>query len=61
MLPWLTGVAKVLTPVAAIGLALVQIGALVVHARRGEKNMYPVNAGLIVLALAVAVIRFTQL
>lgn len=44
-----------------MGLALVQVGALVVHARRGEKNMYPINGGLIVLAVAVAVIRFGQL
>ena len=61
ILPWLTGIARVLTPVAAVGLAVVAIGALIVHARRSEKEGYPVNIVLFVVAVAVAVIRFGQL
>jgi len=51
ILPWLTGIAKVLTPLAA----------LVVHGRRGEKESFPVNGALLALALVVSILRFTQL
>jgi hypothetical protein len=61
VLPWLTGVARVLTPVAALGLAGLMAGATRVHARRGEREAFPVTLGLGVLALAVAVVRFVQL
>ena len=61
ILPWLTGIAKVLTPIAAVGLALVAAGALVVHARRKEPKAFPINVVLLVVAVAVAVIRFSEL
>ncbi|MFD5829709.1 DoxX family protein [Lentzea sp. NPDC060358] len=56
VLPWLTGLAPILTPVAALGLALVQVGAAITHIRRGEGATVPVN-----LVLFVAVVRFGQL
>ncbi|MEP6814666.1 MAG: DoxX family protein [Marmoricola sp.] len=61
VLPWLLNVAKVLTPLAAVGLAVVMVGAIATHARRGEKEALPMTAVLFVLAVAVAVIRFSQL
>ena len=62
VLPWLLDIARVLTPIAALGLAVTMVGALVTHGRRGElRETLPVNAGLLILAVAVAVIRFTQL
>lgn len=61
VLPWLAGVAPVLTPVAAAGLALLQVGAAIVHGRRGEGGTVPVNLVLCVLAAFVAVVRFGQL
>lgn len=62
VLPWLLDTARVLTPLAAVGLALIMVGALVVHGRRGElKEAGPINVGLLVLAVAVAAIRFSQL
>lgn len=36
VLPALTGIAPILTPIAATGLLLTMIGAVVVHLRRGE-------------------------
>ena len=33
VLPWLTGIAPWLTPLAALGLAITQVGAIRVHAR----------------------------
>lgn len=62
VLPWLLGVARVLTPLAAVGLAALMVGALVVHTRRGElKQALPINSVLFAVAVAVASLRFSQL
>jgi uncharacterized membrane protein YphA (DoxX/SURF4 family) len=62
ILPWLLDVARVLTPLSAVGLAIIMAGALVVHGRRGEaKEAAPVNGVLLVAAVVVAIIRFSQL
>jgi hypothetical protein len=58
ILPWLTGIASILTPIAAIGLVVVQIGALRVHLGRNERQQLPVNLILLLLAVFVAVGRF---
>ncbi len=54
ILPPLTGIAPALALAAAIGLALVQIGALILHVRRGETKVIGLNIVLLVVA-AVAV------
>ena len=62
ILPWLLDVVRVLTPLAAVGLALIMVGALVVHGRRGElKDAVPANGVLLAVAVVVAVLRFAQL
>ncbi|MGW6442503.1 DoxX family protein [Lentzea sp. NPDC055074] len=61
VLPWLTGIAPILTPIAALGLALIQVGAAVTHIRRGEGSVAPANLVLCALAVFVAVVRFGQL
>lgn len=58
ILPWVLGIASVLTPVAATGLVLVQAGAIVVHVRRKETTVLPVNVVLLVLAAFLAIGRF---
>jgi uncharacterized membrane protein YphA (DoxX/SURF4 family) len=58
LLPALTGVATVLVPIAAVGLALLMVGAAATHRRRGELPMIGVNAVLLVLAVTVAWARF---
>jgi uncharacterized membrane protein len=58
ILPLATGVAPILTPIAAAGLAITQMGAIPLHLRLGEKPQVPVNSLLLVLALFVAVGRF---
>ena len=58
VLPWLTGIAKVLTPVAALGLAVAMAGAVIVHLRRKETNRIAPAAVLLVLSLVVAIGRF---
>ena len=61
VLPWWTGIAPILTPIAALGLALVQVGAAITHIRRGEGATVPINLVLCALAVFVAVVRFGQL
>jgi hypothetical protein len=58
ILPWLTGIASILTPIAAVGLVVVQFGALRVHLVRNERQPLPVNILLLLLAAFVAVGRF---
>ena len=58
ILPPLTGVAPVLTPLAAAGLGVVMVGAIVVHRRRRENTEILVNAVLLLLAAALAWSRF---
>lgn len=53
-MPLATGIAPFLTPIAAFGLALLEIGAIVVHIRRGEQNSLGVNVGVLLLAATVA-------
>jgi len=58
ILPGLTGIAPVLVPIAATGLALVMIGAAVVHVRRKEPQLIVVNLVLLLLMAFVAWGRF---
>ncbi|WP_308404732.1 DoxX family protein [Streptomyces sioyaensis] len=57
-LPAVLGLAPALVPLAALGLALVMAGAVVVHARRSEVQMIAVNVVLLALAAVVAWGRF---
>jgi len=56
VVPLATGIAPILTPLAAAGLALIMIGACVVHIRRHEPP-FPA-AALAVLAVASSVLGF---
>ncbi len=58
ILPAALGVATVLTPLAAVGLALVMAGAVLVHLRRKESSAVGAPLVLGVLALVLAVLRF---
>ena len=58
ILPAATGIAPVLTPLAAVGIALLMAGASVVHFRRGEFAFIGVIAVLFLAAAFVAWGRF---
>jgi uncharacterized membrane protein YphA (DoxX/SURF4 family) len=58
VLPGAVHIAPILVPLAAVGLALVMVGAVVVHARRNETVNVAVNLVLIALAVFVAWGRF---
>jgi uncharacterized membrane protein YphA (DoxX/SURF4 family) len=56
--PPLVHLAPILTPLAAVGLVVTMIGAIVTHARRGEFPNVVVNVTLAVMAALVAWARF---
>jgi uncharacterized membrane protein YphA (DoxX/SURF4 family) len=58
ILPAVTGILPWLTPVAATGLALTMVGAMITHGRRGEYSGIAANLVLLVLALFVLYGRF---
>jgi hypothetical protein len=57
ILPGVTGIAPVLVPIAAAGLAITMLLAAGVHLRRGEPKLVPVNLVLFLLPAVVAVGR----
>ncbi|WP_093182390.1 DoxX family protein [Sanguibacter gelidistatuariae] len=59
ILPLATDIALILTPIAAVCLAITMVGATVVHARRAE----PMTVGIVLTLLAVvsAVLGFLAL
>ena len=58
VLPGALGVAPLVTPLAAVGLALTMIGAIATHVRMGETDRLAVPIVLHVLTILVAVERF---
>lgn len=61
VVPWLAGIAPILTPVAALCLAGILVGAVVVHAQRKEWPALAMPMTLATLAVVIAVLRFGQL
>jgi hypothetical protein len=57
IVPPLTGILPVLAPLAAVGLVILQLGAIVTHLRIGERMIVP-NVVILLLALFVALARF---
>lgn len=58
VLPALTDILPWLTPTAAVGLALVMLGAMATHFRRKEYPMMLINLVLLAFAVFVAYGRF---
>jgi len=61
ILPWLTGVARVLTPVAASGFGVVMLLAMGVHTRLREPRNVATNVLILIVAVLVAAGRFADL
>jgi len=58
VLPAAIGVAPILTPIAACGLALTMVAAAATLIRRGELSHVPLNVVMFALAVFVAIERF---
>lgn len=61
ILPWATGVAPVLTPVAATGLGVIMILAATVHSRLREPRNVAANMAILAVCAFVSVGRFATL
>jgi uncharacterized membrane protein YphA (DoxX/SURF4 family) len=57
IVPWATGILIWLTPLAAWGLAAVQVGGIWTHLSRGERENLWFNVLLLVAAVVVAIGR----
>ncbi|CAN5262273.1 hypothetical protein BH09ACT5_BH09ACT5_14650 [soil metagenome] len=57
VLPGATGILPWVSGIAAVGIAILQVGAIVTHLRRGERAVIP-NIVIVVLAVVVAVLVF---
>lgn len=58
ILPGLLHIAVILTPLAALGLVILMVGAVVTHLRRGERVPSLTPLVLAILSAVVAVLRF---
>lgn len=58
ILPWLLGVMAVLTPLAAMGLAIIMVGAFATHFRRHE---YPMAVVALLLVFACGFVAYGRL
>jgi hypothetical protein len=61
ILPWATGIAPVLTPVAATGFGVIMLLASTVHTRLREPRNVATNMGILAVCVFVAVGRFAGL
>ena len=57
ILPWAIDVLPILTPIAAIGLAIVMILAAIVHAKLKENSAIINNVVFLILLVVVTIIR----
>ncbi|MGW6276743.1 DoxX family protein [Kribbella sp. NPDC055071] len=58
ILPGAFDIAPILVPLAATGLAVIMIGAIITHVRRKEFQPVVLNSVILILAVIVAVFRF---
>lgn len=58
IIPWATDIVPILTPIAAVGIAVIMLLSAVVHAKRKEYQAIGMNIILLALAVFVAVMRF---
>ena len=60
-LPWATGIAPVLTPIAATGFGVIMLLASTVHTRLREPRNVATNFGILAVCVFVAVGRYAAL
>lgn len=61
ILPWATGIARALTPTAAVGLGVVMVGAATIHSKLREPKNVAANLVLLAACATVAIGRFSAL
>ena len=61
IVPWLTGIALLLTPITAVGFAIIMVFAAPIHYKRKEPRNVATNLILLILAIFTAYGRFADL
>ena len=61
LLPWATGIGRVLTPLAAVGLGIIMIGAASIHLRLGEPRTALGNLAILTACADIATARLHAL
>ncbi len=61
ILPWWLDIAPILTPLAAVGVVAIMLGAIYTHRRRGEIQQVAGNVAIAIVAVVVAIGRFGDL
>ena len=61
VVPLLTGIMPVLTPIAAVCFGLIMIAGLIIHLLKKEYKMLPLLTTILLLAAVVAYFRFSEL
>ena len=60
IVPWLTGIAPILTPITAVGYSVIMIAGIVNHTIKKEYKMLPMLATVLAMASIVAYYRFAS-
>ena len=58
IVPWLTGILPILTPITAVCFCMIMIAGMVVHIQKKEYKMLPMLLAVFMLAAVVAYYRF---
>lgn len=61
IVPWLSGIAPILTPMAAASFCLIMVAGMFVHITKKEYNMLPMLMIVFILSAVVAYFRFDEL
>jgi uncharacterized membrane protein YphA (DoxX/SURF4 family) len=58
ILPGALDIAPILVPLAATGLGVIMVGAIITHGRRKEPQPIVINVIVLILAVVLAIFRF---
>ena len=61
IVPWLTNIFPILTPITSCCFGLIMIAGIVIHTQTKEYKMLPLLTAILSLTLIVAYFRFKQL
>ncbi len=61
IVPWLTGIAPILTPATAVGYSLIMIVAIINHTIKKEYKMLPMLTTVLIMTSLVAYYRFASI
>ncbi|MGF6928801.1 hypothetical protein QFZ48_004301 [Chitinophaga sp. W2I13] len=61
IVPWLSGIAPIMTPMAAAAFCSIMLAGMVVHVRKKEYKMLPMLIVVFILSAIVAYFRFAGL